>query len=157
MRNLKKPDTKSAQPADVKTVISRALGMLSRRDHSAKELHRKLEWRGFDAGHIESALEQLSSNGLLNEQRFVESYVHSRIQRGYGPVRIRAELCERGADDADWPRDETIDWFELAVAARQKRFGRTEPKDFKERAKQMRFLQQRGFTGEHISAVFKRG
>ncbi len=130
------------------------MDLLSRREHSAKELRHKLELRSFEPGHIDAALEYLTSKGLLNEQRFVECYVHSRIQRGYGSVRIRAELRERGVDSADWSPDEGIDWFELALNARQKRFGTRSPIDFKERAKQMRFLQQRGFTGEQISAAF---
>ncbi len=116
-------------------------------------MRHKLELRGFESEHIDTALEHLTSNGLLNEQRFVECYVHSRVQRGYGSVRIRAELRERGVESADWSPDEDIDWFELAVNARQKRFGTGSPKDFKERAKQMRFLQQRGFTGEQITAA----
>ena len=157
MRNLKKPDSKSGQPSTTKAATIRALDLLSRREHSAKELRHKLETRGFEAEHIDAALEQLSSKGLLNEQRFVESYVHSRIQRGYGPVRIRAELRERGSDAGinDWSTDEDIDWAELACAAREKRFGQGAPKDYKERAKQMRFLQQRGFTSEQINAVFR--
>ena len=120
-----------------------------------RELRHKLELRDFEAGHIDAALEYLTSNGLLNEQRFVECYVHSRIQRGYGSVRIRAELRKRGIESADWSPDEDVDWFELAINARQKRFGTGSPKDFKERAKQMRFLQQRGFTSEQISAAFR--
>ena len=157
MRNLKKPDPDSGQPSDIRTVTVRALDLLSRREHSAKELRYKLEARGFEPQHIEAALAQLSGKGLLNEQRFVESYVHGRIRRGYGPVRIRAELRDRGAETEmdDWSPDEDIDWTELAITAREKRFGKAAPKDYKERAKQMRFLQQRGFTSEQINAVFK--
>ena len=155
MRNLKKPDSTFGQSSDLKSAISRALDLLARREHSARELCHKLEIRGFESGHIEAALEQLTSKGLLNEQRFVESYVHSRIQRGYGCVRIRAELRERGVELTDWSPDEEIDWFELAAAARQKRFGAGQPKDYREKTKQMRFLQRRGFTNEQINAAFR--
>lgn len=154
MRNLKKPDSPSVQLSDVKTAVARALDLLSRREHSAWELRHKLETRGFEPEHIDAALQQLSSNGLLNEQRFIESYVYSRVQRGYGPVRIRAELRERGIESTDWSADTAINWLKLATAARQKRYGTAAPKDFKERAKQMRFLQRRGFTSEQITGTF---
>lgn len=154
MRRLKKPDSKSAPPSDVKTVMGRALDLLARREHSARELSHKLAARGFEAEHIDAVLEQLTSKGLLNEQRFMECYVQGRIQRGFGPLRIQAELRERGAESPDWSADTDINWFELAATARQKRFGAKAPEDFRERAKQMRFLQQRGFTSEQIRAVF---
>ena len=47
-----------------------------------------------------------------------------------------------------------IDWFALAIAARHKRFGEQRPDDFKERAKQQRFLYYRGFTHEQINESF---
>lgn len=135
--------------------MGRALDLLARREHSVRELSHKLAVRGFEAEHIDAVLEQLTSKGLLNEQRFVECYVHGRIQRGFGPLRIQAELRERGAESLDWSANTDINWFELAATARQKRFGTEEPEDFRERTKQMRFLQQRGFTSEQIRAVFR--
>lgn len=154
MRRSKKPEPDPAQPAaGIKTVTARALDLLSRREHSARELRYKLVAKGFNTEHVEVALAQLSEQGLLDERRFVESYVYGRVQRGYGPVRIRAELRERGADTGNWA--DAVDWVELAIAARQKRFGAAAPADYRARAKQMRFLQQRGFTQDQISAAIR--
>ena len=150
---------KSEAPfSDVRSAMRRALDLLSRREHSAVELQAKLGAKGFEAAHIDAALAALVDKGLLNEKRFVESYVRSRINRGYGPLRIRAELRERGAEPAsdEWfSDDKPVDWFALASNAREKRFGCVLPQDYKEQARQMRFLQQRGFTSEQIRAAIR--
>ena len=101
---------------------------------------------------------ELSAAGLLDNARFAESFVHSRIQRGQGPQKIRAELRERGIDEtqiSDCLAEYNALWREHIEAVRCKRFGPGLPADFRERSRQMRFLQQRGFTSEQISAVFR--
>jgi regulatory protein len=95
---------------------------------------------------------------LLDNARFAESFVHSRYQRGQGPHKIRAELRERGIDDglvAEYIDAPDFDWPGLAGQVRIKRFGPVHPADFRERSRQMRFLQQRGFSSEQINGVFR--
>jgi len=133
-----------------------AIRLLTRREHSALEMHRKLSSRNFEASEIAEAIELLISDDILSDERFSDSYVRSRVDKGFGPLKIRAELRERGVD-----RDligESVDefnheWPSKASAARNKRFGDDVPEDWDERAKQTRFLQARGFTQEHILAV----
>jgi regulatory protein len=94
----------------------------------------------------------------LSNARFVESFVHSRFQHGSGPQKIHAELRGRGIDDElinDSIAGYNRQWQELIREVREKKFGECLPEDYKERARQMRFLQQRGFTPEQISRVFK--
>jgi regulatory protein len=98
------------------------------------------------------------AQGLLSNARFAESFIHSRFQRGQGPQKIRAELRERGVDDA--LIDAGLDlyaphWQELLEQVRLKRFGPTPPDNYRERSRQMRFLMQRGFTAEQIDALFR--
>jgi regulatory protein len=97
----------------------------------------------------------LRSEGLQDDSRFVESFIRSRINRGKGPVRIRAELRQRGLDsmliDAGLEEAEE-DWYELARKVREQKFGSERPREFKEKARQMRFLQYRGFEQDHIQA-----
>jgi regulatory protein len=100
----------------------------------------------------------LVAQGLLSNSRYVESYVESRVQRGHGPLKIRVELRERGVDDG--PIDACLEafasrWPELLEQVRRKKFGPQRPADFRERNRQMRFLQQRGFTAEQIDALFR--
>jgi regulatory protein len=133
-----------------------ALRLLVRREHSERELRFKLERREYEAAVIDVVLEQLVDEGYLSDARFAEVFVRSRYERGVGPLKIRAELRERGVDDTlveDAFRDLAADWFEAARRQRDKRFGASPPQDYKERARQMRFLQQRGFGGELARAA----
>ena len=80
--------------------------------------------------------------------------------RGHGPLRIRMDLRERGVADTDI--DEALDtadedWVAVAREARRKRFGAAGPADFRERARQGRFLQYRGFSSEQIRAALGPG
>ncbi|MCW9059052.1 MAG: recombination regulator RecX [Gammaproteobacteria bacterium] len=137
-------------PADIR---ARALGLLARREHSRLELARKLRQRGMAGADLEQVLDELAAARLLSDTRFAEEYARSRASRGYGPLRIRAELRERGIDDAGIQAalaELGEDWCQQARAARQRRFGAESPADLKERARQSRFLQQRGFSPEQI-------
>ena len=134
------------------------MDMLARREHSERELAGKLASRGYDESIIGETIEGLVADGLLSNARCVESFVHSRFQRGQGPLKIRAELRERGIDDA--AIDNCLEayagqWPELADQVREKKFGASLPGDFRERSRQMRFLQQRGFDAEQIRSVLR--
>ena len=134
-----------------------AVSLLARREHSASELRSKLQQHDHNESDIEKTLHWLQSNDLQSDQRFTQSYVRHRSPRGCGELRIRQELKQRGVDDtliAEVFAAAEIDWFALAVAVRCKRFGEAIPADFKERAKQLRFLQYRGFTHEQITESF---
>lgn len=138
----------------------RALDLLARREHSRLELERKLGARGFAADAIAAALDGLEQSGALAGDRFTESFIRSRAARGQGPVRIRAELAARGVDQALLTAalaEPGIDWAEIAAAVRSKRFGAELPRDFKERARQMRFLEYRGFERAHVDAALGKG
>ncbi|KGM06880.1 Regulatory protein RecX [Methylophaga thiooxydans] len=136
---------------------ARAVGYLANREHSALELSRKLQKAGFDQVEIEDTIAQLQQAGLQSDERFAESFVSSRANRGYGSVRIGMELKERGVNSdiiTTSLQQADIDWFALAIEVRCKRFGEHSPDDFKDRAKQQRFLQYRGFTHEQITESF---
>jgi len=137
-----------------------ALRLLVRREHSARELRFKLERREIDVAVIDEVLAQLVDDGYLSDARFAEVFVRSRYERGVGPLRIRAELRERGVEDhlvEDAFRELAADWFDAARRQRDRRFGAAPPEDFRERARQMRFLQQRGFSGEQARAALESG
>jgi len=137
-----------------------ALNLLARREHSRLELERKLAARSFASTLVSTTLDELEQSGALAASRFAESFVRSRAAKGQGPVRIRAELKQRGVDDVqfvDLLRDEEFDWYAIARHVRSKRFGRAAPRDFKERARQARFLQYRGFETGQINAALDLG
>ncbi len=140
-----------------------AIRLLSRREYGRRELQGKLLSKGGHAPAVDELLNNLEQQGLLSDKRFVEAFVRSRSNRGYGPRRIEAELRERGISDefsderiTAGPSEEETDWVARAAEVRCKKFGEELPSDFQERAKQMRYLEYRGFTHEQIRRVFKR-
>jgi regulatory protein len=138
------------------SLSERAMNLLARREHSVAELVTKLS-TDFEYDDIVIVINKLTEKNLQSDERFAENYLRYRSQRGFGYQKIRQELKERGVDAgliSETLAGSDIDWFALAVDARCKRFGEQQPEDFKERAKQQRFLQYRGFTHEQITESF---
>jgi len=134
----------------------KAMDFLARREYGQTELVKKLADKGFDRSVAEQVIVKLAEEGLQSDQRFAESFVQSRINQGKGPVRIRLDLGQRGINDAAIQIAlETSDanWCELAHQVLVKKFGRARPADFKDKARQMRFLQYRGFEQDQIQAA----
>lgn len=134
------------------------MDLLSRREHSFKELYDKLRLRGFEPDEIDVALEKLVSENLLNDDRFTESYVHYRVQKGFGPLRIKNELSDKGIDNEiiqNQMESYESAWSELMQQQRIKKFGAEIPADYKEKMKQARFLQNRGFSPESVMRLFR--
>lgn len=144
---------------DATAIRARALTLLAAREHARGELAVKLGARGFEREAIEPVLDRLEHEGLLSDERFVEAFLLSRRERGFGPRRIERELRERGVRAAlAAARVEARDpeWQALAEAARRRRFGEALPEAERERARQARFLERRGFTEAHIRALLWR-
>jgi regulatory protein len=149
-------DQEAERAADPLEARKKAMDYLARREYGRKELCAKLVGAGFEQQTVLSAVEQLSLERLQDDRRFVENFIQSRVHQGKGPVRIRLELGQRGVDaalvdEALAQRDE--DWKSLARSIRQRKFGADRPRDFREKARQMRFLQQRGFEHDQIQAA----
>ncbi len=145
------------QPQQRAEVRQHAMLLLARREHARFELVVKLSAKGFDALYIEPVLNALEADNLLSDKRFAECYIRSRVNKGYGPCRIRIELQARKVDDEivneflyhGW------DWSRRIAEVRRKRFGDVPVTDIKVRAKQQRFLQYRGFSSEQINAAMR--
>ena len=151
-----KPDAEAALDEPACTRI--ALELLARREHSRRELTRKLGTRGFPDDVIAPVLDELERSGSLADARFTDSFVRSRVGKGQGPQRIRAELAQRGIADTEADealRSSDVDWRETIRAVRRKKFGAELPRDYAERARQARFLQYRGFSNEQIRAALE--
>ena len=138
------------------TTTQRALGLLTRREHSKKELTRKLISRGMDAAEVETAVEKLSRDGWQDDSRFAESLVRARSSGGYGPLRIRAELITHGLDrEAIASVLDTFhgDWAENASDLVRRRYGPVAALDLNQRRKAADFLLRRGFDAASIRAA----
>ncbi|MFS2158615.1 recombination regulator RecX [Pseudomonas sp. Pseusp122] len=133
-----------------------AMDLLARREHGRVELTRKLRQRGASDELITPVLDRLTEEGLLSESRYLESFVSYRARSGYGPMRIREELGQRGLQRADIElalRECGIDWREQMQETWQRKFAGQLPVDAKERARQGRFLSYRGFSMEMIGRL----
>ena len=135
----------------------KAMDFLARREYGQTELIRKLADKGYERDVAAEAVTQLTTDGLQSDDRFTEAFVQSRINQGKGPVRIRLDLGQKGIDDSvieTTLEEADPDWRTLAREQRIKKFGHDLPPDFKEKARQMRFLQYRGFEQDHIQSAF---
>jgi regulatory protein len=159
LRRQRKPDAAAAE-ADERTVRTAALALLAGRDFGRIELIQRLERRGYPAAIVNAVVDGLVAERLLSEARFVEQFIRQHAGRGHGPVRIRAELRERGVPASEIEGGlETAgeDWAAIARDTRRRRFGSSAPTDYRERARQARFLQYRGFSADHIRAALGPG
>jgi len=139
------------------SLTARAVNLKARREHSQTELRTKLLKAEFDINEINDVLDKLAAKDIQSDTRFAENYIRYRAQRGYGSQKINLELKERGVDKqtiVNAIEEAEIDWFDLAISARRKRFGEQVPDNIKDRAKQQRGLQYRGFTHEQINESF---
>ena len=141
--------------AVAKDIRRAAMDLLARREHSFTELERKLSVR-FPRESVFAILTLLQQEQLQSDERFTESYVYSRQQRGYGPVRIRSELLQKGVESeliSQHLQFYQDDWTTSARKVKEQKFGTRSPADTRERARQIRFLTGRGFSLEQIYSV----
>jgi regulatory protein len=134
------------------------MDLLARREYGVRELQEKLIHKGCPREIAGAAVEGLKHDGLVSDERFVESLVRNRRDRGYGPVRIEHELQEKGIAPSlieQWldPRDSG--WLEVLREVHRRKYGATAPESYQERARRARFLQSRGFSAEQVMKVLK--
>lgn len=140
-------------------IESRAIKLLTTREHSRLELGRKLRARGYPAEDVEQVLDRLEREDWLSESRLVERYVAERLDKGFGPVRIRFELREKGLPDEQIrPQLELDDahYLELIARVHRQRFGDAPIADRNGFAKRARFLEYRGFPQGLITRYLDR-
>jgi regulatory protein len=137
------------------SALQRAIGLLSRREHSRLELLRKLAARGVAPQEAEAAVAQLAGEGWQDDARFAESLVRSRAGAGYGPVRIRAELATHGLGETEVSRALVacaIDWRENARALVRRRVGDLQGQPALRR-KAAELLYRRGFSSDQVASA----
>ncbi len=125
----------------------RALGLLSRREQSQRELKRKLVHKGVAKEEADLTIESLAGAHLQSNDRFAGMMVRRRIADGFGPMRISAELASHGiARDVirSALEEESPDWATVADEHYRRKF-RNIAQDSKERIKRVSWLAQRGF------------
>lgn len=146
------PNGRKRRPRE-QTPVQRALGLLVRREHSRKELTRKLTARGIEDDAAQAAVAKLTEAGWQDDTRFAENLVRMRANTGYGPIHVRAELGTHGLDSAAIAAAMDSyegDWQENARDLVRRRFGEAGPQDLTQRRKAADLLARRGFDGDSI-------
>jgi len=132
-----------------------AVRLLSRREHSASEVRDKLLSRDFEEAEIAQAIAQLIAGDWLSDERFAEAYIRMRQLKGFGPIRIRIELNERGVEERIidvYLQASDESWQETLKQQYRKKYKGKAIDDYNDKAKRIRFLQYRGFS---LDAVFR--
>ena len=135
---------------------ARAMRLLARREHSRQELSRKLERVASDGDDVEVVLDELSAKGWLSDARFAEQSVRVKARR-YGPLKVAHDLRTQGVDDeavAAAFRAAGSDGAASIESVWRTRF-KAAPVNERERARQVRFLQGRGFALEAVLRFMK--
>jgi regulatory protein len=138
------------------TLRERALRLLARREHSRAELARKLRAHAAPEDDLEALLDDLARRKQLSEERYAESRANA-LSRKFGAARIAQELRSKGLDKvlagraAEAARSTEVERARAVWLRKFRNPGQTR----EERAKQMRFLQSRGFSFDAIRAVIR--
>jgi regulatory protein len=137
-----------------------AMNFLAIREHSILELKNKLQNKFPDRfEEIEQLLAQLVNENLLSDERFAEAFIRSRMNKGYGPVKISYELTLKGISNAIIAYNIQLNdenWFASIQKAWNKKFSGTESKSSQDKIKQFRYLYQRGFNSDQIKSFIKK-
>ena len=144
---------RGANTKDQSGAFGKALGLLARREHSARELKSKLAQRGFDASESAATLERLQSKDFQSDARFGEMLVRSRIEGGYGPRWIIAELKTHGIGESavrELIDAAAPDWSARARRQLRRRYGSKPATNLAERSKRAAFLLRRGFDASTV-------
>ncbi len=137
-----------------------ALKYLARREYSVLELSRKLRKKGFPGPVCERVIEALTEQKLVSDRRYAEAYMHVRVRKGFGPVRIRLALEDAGVDKSiidDVMGTAEVEWTEQLRVQLHKKYGESMPVTYKEWVKRARYLNDRGFSSEMIQSVLEFG
>jgi len=137
-------------------LFSSGVRLLGMREHSVKEITDKLLAKTELSDVVYAVVDDLIDNKYLSNERFTESYVRVRMNRGFGPVKIKAELLNKGVSDS--LIEEYLDpgaavWFDNAKSEHVKKYHDEVIVDYRAWTKRARFLQSRGFNMDQIHSA----
>jgi regulatory protein len=141
------------EESERRLAMSRAINFLGRREYAARELIRKLATKGVSEDLATSVVARLAADGYQSDERFAESYLRSRLQKGYGPIAIKQGMRERGIESdliGELVANSNDFWRAQAQEVVERRFSERSDDDYGRIA---RFLARRGFSSDVIYSV----
>lgn len=150
---------------EAKNLYQYAVWLLGRRDYATQEMKQRLSRKIYEKqqespteeGVLESVIQKLLDNQYLDDERCISLFAQSYVRKGYGPIRVKMSLREKGFDAEMIERTLSVlevDWFANAEEVYKKKFGECKPADYKEKQKQVRYLLYKGFTSDIIYELF---
>lgn len=149
MKNFQKKNDlpKPAGSLKGQRLRSTAFALLAKREHSRQELKSKLLLYGASPEELEPLLAELTGNDYQSDERMAGMLVRANMRKGRGPARIQQELKKHHIEAELAEEDiEQVNWLQQAIELRMRKFGEELPTEQKEKARQVRFLQYRGFN-----------
>lgn len=146
---LKRPTAENA--AEARALVYRCL---ARREYSRMELRQKLQRAGVAPAVADGVLEELTGLGVVDDRRFAESFTRARVERGYGPERLRYELRTHGLSDqmiADALAPYAREWQRRLERLAEKRRALDSRGDAASQARNARYLVRRGFNTQAVN------
>jgi regulatory protein len=133
-----------------------AMNLLARREYSAEELRQKLLQKSSDQDLVKQVIQKLIDDGLQSDERFTQAFTRMRLNQGKGSLKVRLELKQKGIAAQlinAYVKADNDQWQQALETLIQRRFSGHISSDPREKARQLRFLQSRGFTLEQIRRV----
>lgn len=133
-----------------------AFALLAKREYSKTDLQHKLLTYQTDQAEVDHLIEELAQSHYQSDERMAGILVRSQVRQGRGPQRIQ-QAFKKHDIDAELAQEELeqVDWFEQALQLKIRKFGEDIAHDPKQKAKQIRFLQYRGFSMDVIMKVIQ--
>ena len=133
-----------------------SIRLLSKRDYSSGELKKKLLQEALPEEEVDTVIQLLMEHRYLNDQRLINSLIKKHLSKLHGLTRIKQELKKKELDPfliEESIQKLDIDWLEICSQSKIIKFGEILPKEQKEKAKIIRYLQYRGHAMSDIFEI----
>jgi regulatory protein len=160
------PETFSVlqQLADIEAAYRAAVRAQTRRSHARADLRRRLMKKQHPVAAVDAALERLAAQDLLDDRRFAEHFVATRVQQGRGAIRLLQDLRRQGVDqrtaEAAVTASLAAEGIDEAAALRQvaerraRQLGALPPAA--KRRRLLAYLARRGYRGAEVRNVVEK-
>ena len=130
-----------------------SLRLLAKRDYSIYKLSKKLLEKGFDQIEVDETIDELLGKKYLKEEYYVEAFIKGHMRKGYSPVYIKQKLA---GENCSCELDFIYEVFEEHKFSEEKqikeliekKYSHLDYKEFKNKAKIMRFLLSKGHESQ---------
>ena len=96
---------------------NKSLDILSRREHSVRELKNKLKRFDPESSDLKNVIEKLITSNFLDDERFAAAFIRSKAESGYGPNYISQYLTKKGISSDKYDMYSLdIDWEDICLS-----------------------------------------